>query len=138
MGQTGFCKIMRFPAVFCEDLWFPAVFCDTLHLRNAVFPGKTKISKNHRKSTKTANSTPFVQFKFVPLNLIPLQYRERGLFCGCVRSKAHWLNLVNLVSAMGWARDSQLWLTAFRQFGRERVNSELCESCSAGACKQGH
>ena len=63
MGQTGFCKNLRFSAVFCENLRFPAVFCENLRLRNAVIPRK---SENQQKSAKicekTANSAPFVPF----------------------------------------------------------------------------
>ena len=49
MGQTGFCKNLRFSAVFCENLRFPAVFCENLRLQNAVIPRK---SENQQKSAK--------------------------------------------------------------------------------------
>ena len=65
-GQTGFCKILQFPAVFCENLQFPAVFCENLRLPNAVISWKAE-----RKSAKisgisnlwkTANLALFVLF----------------------------------------------------------------------------
>ena len=43
MGQTGFCKNLRFPAVFCENLRFPAIFCE-LRLRNSIETEILKIS----------------------------------------------------------------------------------------------
>ena len=46
MGQTGFCKILRFPAVFCENLRFS---CENLCLLNAVIHRK---SENQQKSAK--------------------------------------------------------------------------------------
>ena len=62
MGQMGFCKILRFPAVFCEDL----------RLRNAVIPRRSENQHNLQK--RTANSAPFVRFSLsllLPLELIP-------------------------------------------------------------------
>ena len=56
MGQTGFCIILRFPAVFCEALRFPALVCANLHLQNGAFPRK---SENLKKSASLA---PFVRF----------------------------------------------------------------------------
>ena len=44
-NKTGFCKILRFPAVFCENLLFPAVFCKNPRLQNAVISRKSEISK---------------------------------------------------------------------------------------------
>ena len=41
MGQMGFRKIVRVPAVFCENLQLPAVFCENLCLPNAVISKKT-------------------------------------------------------------------------------------------------
>ena len=35
MGQTGFCKHLRFSAKVLGFLRFPAVFCENLRLRNA-------------------------------------------------------------------------------------------------------
>ena len=62
MGQTGFCKNLRFPAVFCENLRFPAVFCENLRLHNAGIARKAKISKNLRKSAKNCEFRAFVPF----------------------------------------------------------------------------
>ena len=36
MGETGFCKNLRFSAVSCENLLFPAVFCANLRLPNPL------------------------------------------------------------------------------------------------------
>ena len=66
MGQRGFCKNLRFPAVFCENLRFravfcenlrfPAVFCESLRPRNAVIPRKSEnLQKSAKISEKTAN-----------------------------------------------------------------------------------
>ena len=59
MGQTGFCKNLRFSAVFCENLRFPAVFCENLRLQNAVIPRK---SENQQKSAKISEFRAFVPF----------------------------------------------------------------------------
>ena len=82
MGQTGFCEILRFPAVFCEILRFPAVFCENLRLPNAVLPRKSenlqKISENLRK---TANLAPFVPFSLsllVPLDFLRFCFAPSG------------------------------------------------------------
>ena len=59
MGQTGFCKNLRFAAVFCENLRFPAKICAPEMLS---FPGKAKISKNLQKSAKNCEFQSFVPF----------------------------------------------------------------------------
>ena len=61
MGQTGFCKILRFPAVFCEHLRLP----------NAVLSEKTEKQQESAKISeeKTAKFGPC---QFVPL--IPLEF----------------------------------------------------------------
>ena len=64
MGQTGFCKNLRFSAVFCENLRFPAVFCENLRLQNAVIPRK---SENQQKSAKISEKCEFRAF--VPFSL---------------------------------------------------------------------
>ena len=46
MGETGFCKTLRFSAVSCENLRFPAVFCANLRLPNPL------IYRAGRKSAK--------------------------------------------------------------------------------------
>ena len=46
MGETGFCKNLRFSAVSCENLRFPAVFCANLRLPNPL------IYRASRKSAK--------------------------------------------------------------------------------------
>ena len=53
MGETGFCKNLRFSAVSCEILRFPAVFCANLRLPNPLIyrasRKSAKICKNLRK-----------------------------------------------------------------------------------------
>ena len=46
MGETGFCKNLRFSAVSCANLRFPAVFCANLRLSNPL------IYRSSRKSAK--------------------------------------------------------------------------------------
>ena len=49
MGETGFCKNLRFPAVSCENLRFPAVICANLRLPNPLI---YRASRKSRKSAK--------------------------------------------------------------------------------------
>ena len=46
MGETGFCKNLRFPAVSCENLRFPAVFCANLRLPNPLTYRASRKSEN--------------------------------------------------------------------------------------------
>ena len=57
MGETGFCKNLRFSAVSCENLRFPAVFYANLRLPNPlIYRAKPKISENLQKSAKMCGS----------------------------------------------------------------------------------
>ena len=62
MGQRGFCKNLRFPAVFCENLRFPAVFCENLRPRNAVIPRKSENQQKSAKISENCESCAFVPF----------------------------------------------------------------------------
>ena len=63
MGETGFCKNLRFSAVSCENLRFPAVFCANLRLPNPLIYRASrkpaKICKNLRKSAFRVRLLPF-------------------------------------------------------------------------------
>ena len=63
MGETGFCKNLRFPAVSCENLQFPAVFCANLRLPNPLIyrasRKSAKICKNLRKCASRVRFLPF-------------------------------------------------------------------------------
>ena len=63
MGETGFCKNLRFSAVSCGDLWFPAVFCANLRLPNPLIyrasRKSAKICKNLRKFAFRVRFLPF-------------------------------------------------------------------------------
>ena len=86
MGQTGFCKNLRFSAVFCENLRFPAVFCENLRLQNAVIPRKSENQQKSAKISETAKISAFVPFS-LSLLVPPNQRAENG---GLDPS---WLNL---------------------------------------------
>ena len=49
MGETGFCKNLRFSAVSCENLRFPAVFYAP---KSLDLQSEPKISENLHKSVK--------------------------------------------------------------------------------------
>ena len=63
MGETGFCKNLRFSAVSCENLRFPAVFCANLRLPNPLIyrasRKSAKICKNLRKCAFRVRFLPF-------------------------------------------------------------------------------
>ena len=62
MGETGFCKNLRFSAVSCENLRFPAVFCVNLRLPNPLKRASrksAKICKNLRKCAFRVRFLPF-------------------------------------------------------------------------------
>ena len=63
MGETGFCKNLRFSAVSCENLRFPAVFCANLRLPNLLIyrasRKSAKICKNLRKCAFRVRFLPF-------------------------------------------------------------------------------
>ena len=63
MGETGFCKNLRFSAVSCENLRFPAVFCANLRLPNPLIyrasRKSAKICKNLRKCAFWVRFLPF-------------------------------------------------------------------------------
>ena len=63
MGETGFCKNLRFSAVSCENLRFPAVFCANLRLTNLLIyranRKSAKICKNLRKCAFRVRFLPF-------------------------------------------------------------------------------
>ena len=67
MGETGFCKNVRFSAVSCENLRFPAVF-----LRKSATPksldlqSEPKISENLQKSAKMCVPGPVSPFCCLP------------------------------------------------------------------------
>ena len=53
MGETGFCKNLRFSAVSCDNLRFPAVFCANLRLPNPlIYRASRKSAKICKKSAK--------------------------------------------------------------------------------------
>ena len=68
MGETGFCKNLRFSAVSCENLRFPAVFCANLQLPNPliyrVSRESAKICKNLRKCAFRVRFSPFCCLPF--------------------------------------------------------------------------
>ena len=53
MGETGFCKNLRFSAVSCENLRFPAQICDS------QVPGFTERAENLRKCAFRVRFLPF-------------------------------------------------------------------------------
>ena len=63
MGETGFCKNLRFPAVSCEILWFPVVFWANLRLPNPLIyrasRKSAKICENLRKCAFRVRFLPF-------------------------------------------------------------------------------
>ena len=63
MGETGFCKNLRFSAVSCENLRFPAVFCANLRLPNPLIYRASRISvkicKNLQKCAFQVRFLPF-------------------------------------------------------------------------------
>ena len=63
MGETGFCKNLRFSAVSCENLRFPAVFCENVRLPNPLIyrasRKSAKICKNLRKCAFRVRFLPF-------------------------------------------------------------------------------
>ena len=63
MGETGFCKNLRFSAVSCENLRFPAVFCANLRLPNPLIyrasRKSAKICQNLRKCAFRVRFLPF-------------------------------------------------------------------------------
>ena len=63
MGETGFCKNLRFSAVSCENLRFSAVFCANLRLPNPLIyrasRKSAKICKNLRKCAFRVRFLPF-------------------------------------------------------------------------------
>ena len=76
MGETGFCKNLRFPSVSCENLRFPAVFCANLRLPNPLIykasRKSAKICKNLRKCAFRVRFLPFaVSLLARPENLTP-------------------------------------------------------------------
>ena len=58
MGETGFCKNLRFSAVSCENLRFPAVFCANPRLPNPL------IYRARRKSAKICKNLRKCAFRF--------------------------------------------------------------------------
>ena len=67
MGETGFCKNLRFSAVSCANLRFPAVFCANLRLPNTFFlQSEPKISENLQKSAKMCVPGPVSPFCCLP------------------------------------------------------------------------
>ena len=76
MGETGFCKNLRFPAVSCEK---SAVFCANLRLPNPLI--YTERAENQRKSAKICENVRF-RVRFLPfaVSLLarPERERERG------------------------------------------------------------
>ena len=63
MGETGFCKNLRFSAVSCENLRFPAVLCANLRLPNPLIcrasRKSARICKNLRKCAFQVWFLPF-------------------------------------------------------------------------------
>ena len=109
MGQTGFCKNLRFPEVFCDNLQFSA---KGLRLQNAVIPRKSrKISKNQRKSAKQkktlALSVPFSLSLLIPLERRPTMFRR---------------------NLKGWFPKGWFW----RMFPRNENRNEGTFACSPG------
>ena len=74
MEQTGFCEILRCPAVFCENLRFSA---KSVPPRCCTLKAKAKICRNQRKSAKNCDLAPLVPFSLSLL--IPLEYWGRML-----------------------------------------------------------
>ena len=75
MGQTGFCKNLRFSAVSCKNLRFPAVFCANLRLPNPLIYRASrkaaKICKNLRKCALRVRFLPFaVSLSLIFLSLL--------------------------------------------------------------------
>ena len=79
MGQTDFCKNLRFLAVFCKNLRFPAVLCENLHLRSAVNPRK---SENLQKSAKICGKLQKIRFglSYFPKDPAVLKILRRSKF----------------------------------------------------------
>ena len=67
MGESGFCKNLRFSAVSCENLRFPAVFCANLRLPNPLIyrasRKSAKICKNLRKCAFWVRFLPFAVWR---------------------------------------------------------------------------
>ena len=63
MGQTGFCKILPFPAVFCAIPRFPAVFCEDLRVPALFFLRK----EAQQKTAKVARFVFFSLSLLLPL-----------------------------------------------------------------------
>ena len=67
MGETGFCKNLRFSAVSCANLRFPAVFCANLRLPNPlIYRVSRKISEYLQKSAKMCVPGPVSPFCCLP------------------------------------------------------------------------
>ena len=83
MGETGFCKNLRFSAVSCENLRFP-VFCANLRLPNPLIyrasRKSAKICKNLRKCAFRVRFLPFaVSLLARPDFFLPdLRHRAQG------------------------------------------------------------
>ena len=69
MGETGFCKNLRFSAVSCENLRFPAVFCANLRFPKSLdLQSEPKISENLQKSAKMCVPGPVSPFCCLPFS----------------------------------------------------------------------
>ena len=66
MGETGFCKNLRFSAVSCENLRFLAVFCANLTPKSLDLQSEPKISENLQKSAKMCVPGPVSPFCCLP------------------------------------------------------------------------
>ena len=98
-GQTGFCKILRFPAVFCENL----------RLRNAVIP---RTSENQQKPAKICEK-------------LRIQLRLSHLICPF--NSPWWLRVAVFVmltcpSSPNIVKETALGLSAIMAFAAEQAS----------------
>ena len=91
MGETGFCKNLRFSAVSCENLRFPAVFCANLRLPNPL------ICRASRKSTKICKNLRKCAFRvrvfFVAVSLLARPDIGSFWWCSACNQQFRWSTL---------------------------------------------
>ena len=125
MGETGFCKNLRFSAVSCENLRFPAVFCANLRLPSPLI---YRASRKSAKICKNLRKCPF-RVRFLPFAVSLLARPDKKwVSTPCLRTLTlnHRTKDATESKAVGCLRRSQ-------NFGREQWSASPQNSVLNGS-----